>query len=146
MAKIGSSQRGFTLVELMVVVAIVAILAGIAYPIYTEQVARGRRADAQSGLFELAQFMERYYTTNNSYTTGGDGDGPPALPFTQTPKTGAAKYYNLSVRNAAANDLLQDYYIVQAAPSGAQTGDRCGTMTLDSRGVKGASETDCWRR
>lgn len=70
--------RGITLIELMIVVAIVAILASVAYPSYQDQVRKARRADAQSAMFELAQFMERYFTTNGSYVGA-------VLPFTESP-------------------------------------------------------------
>lgn len=80
------SDRGFTLIELMIVVAVIAIIAAIAYPSYMDYVRQSRRADATVALLELAQYMERYYTNNGRYT---DGDGNyPALPFDEAPRDG----------------------------------------------------------
>ena len=74
--------RGFTLIEVMIVVVIISILAAIAYPAYQSQLQQSRRIDAQTALLELAQYMERYYTTNGSYTGA-------TLPFTASPKDDA---------------------------------------------------------
>jgi type IV pilus assembly protein PilE len=60
--------RGFTLIEMMITVAIIGILASIAYPAYQDYVRRAARADAKAVLMETAQFMERHFTTNNAYT------------------------------------------------------------------------------
>ena len=57
-------SAGFTLIELMIVVAIIAIIAAVAFPSYQEHVRKTRRADAQTALLELSQFMERHYTAN----------------------------------------------------------------------------------
>ena len=132
------SSTGFTLIELMIVVAIVGILASIAYPSYTEHVAKSRRADAQTALMELAQFMERRYTSVGSYL---DGANAPTLPFTEAPKEGAGKFYDLTLSAITATS-----YTLSAAPKGAAASDKCGTMTLTNTGAKGAALTDCWRR
>jgi type IV pilus assembly protein PilE len=132
---------GFTLVELMIVVAIVAILTAIAYPSYTEHVRKSRRADAQSVMLEAAQFMERFHTENNRYNqdTGGAAVVLPMY-LRQAPKDGATKYYDLTLTPAPT----QTAYTITATP--IKAGDRCGTMRLAHTGVKTASQTDCWRR
>lgn len=127
--------RGFTLIELMVVVAIVGILAAVGYPAYTEHIRQSRRVDAQTALMELVQFMERHYTTNGSYTGA-------SLPFTVSPKSGTA-YYNLSLTSAAQT------YTLTATPTTVQAGDKCGTLSLNQTGLREAKKnnvavTGCW--
>lgn len=138
------AQRGFTLIEVMVVVVILGILAGIAYPSYLEHVRKARRADAQTALLELAQFMERYYTANGRYVTGSNA--APTLPFSEAPKDGSTKYYDLGFAAAPT----ASGYTLQAAPKNAMSGDHCGTLTLAHTGAKGqasgATLAECWRR
>ncbi len=136
---------GFTLIEVMIVVAIVGILAAVAYPSYQEHVRKTKRADAQSALMELAQFMERYYTANGRYLTSTNA--APILPFTEAPKDGTSKSYNLAF---AANSPTANSYTLQATPKNSMAGDKCGTLTLTNTGAKGqaagATMADCWRR
>lgn len=141
-------QIGFTLIELMIVVAIVGILAAIVYPSYTEHVRRGNRAGAQASLMELAQLMERNFTRLGRYTTDTAGTAAPTLPFTTSPKDGGRAIYDLSLSAITATT-----YTLQATPraGGPMAGDRCGNLTLNSAGLKGqsgagATTADCWRR
>lgn len=123
---------GFTLVELMIVVGIVAILAAIAIPAYNDQVRRSRRAAAQGILTEVAQCMERFNTSNGTYVGGDAGCQPAVSPF-----------YNYVINVASRNT-----YTVTAAPDSAsgQTNDACGTLGLNQAGQKThTSGTDCWR-
>ncbi|THF64434.1 type IV pilin protein [Pseudothauera rhizosphaerae] len=131
------TQRGFTLIELMIVVAVIGLLASIAYPSYQDHVRKARRADAQAALMELAQFMERWYTTNGTYQ---DGANMPTLPFTRSPKDGGAAFYNIAVAGNATT------FTLTAAPTGPMSGDTCGNLTLAHTGAKGASGDSCWRR
>jgi len=143
-------QHGFSLIELMIVVAIAAIIAAFAYPSYLEQIRKTRRADCSGALVSLASAMERYQTMNNSYlaaAASAASTGAPAIFPTSCPVDGGVATYNLTISAATAST-----YTLQAAPTGPQTGDKCGTFTLNSRGVKGITGADtgltwqdCWR-
>lgn len=138
-------MRGFTLIELMIVVAIIGIIAAIAYPSYQEYVRSAKRADAQTALMELGHFMERYYTGNGRYVDGSNKQ--PNLPFTQAPKDGAIKAYELGF---AQGSPTASTYILQAVPTGSMADDKCGTLTLSNTGAKGQkngmTQTQCWKR
>jgi type IV pilus assembly protein PilE len=136
--------RGFTLIELMITVAIVAILAAIAYPSYREQVARSKRGDAQAALLDTAQWLERNYTLSNSYIKKPNGDtiNSAALPAL---KATTAANYDLSFTTTPAPD--DSSYTLQMVPKGSMSGDRCGTFTLKNTGEKSAAlTTGCWDR
>lgn len=152
--------KGFTLIELMIVVAIVGILAAIAYPSYTEQVRKSRRADATGALLGFANAMERHATVGGSYCdaggTGGAsscGDatndtGTPSIYSGQSPVDGGTAYYNLTINAATATT-----YMLHAARTGAQATDKCGILTLTQDGTRGMvagtftaglTADDCW--
>lgn len=129
-------QQGFTLIEMMITVAIIGILAAIAYPSYTEYVLKSRRAAAQADLTELSQWLERQFTTNMSYLKDG---AAPTLPFTQSPRDGTA-HYNLKFKG---NVTAQNYELL-AEPTGNQVKDSCGNLTISRSGAKTAAKTGCW--
>ena len=130
-------NRGFTLVELLIVVTIVGILAAVAYPAYTSYVERGKRADARSALLEAAQFMERHYSAQNAYTGV-------VLPerLQRAPAPPASINYNITATTAV------NAYTLTAVPV---TADECGSLVITHTGAKtrtgtGSSHSECWRK
>ena len=134
--------RGFTLIELMVVVAIVALLAAIAIPGYTDYVRKGRRADGQGALLSTAGALERYYSEYARYTTAVGSATCAALVPAESPE----KYYSLTGTAPVCTDST---FLITATPQGAQVGDKCGSLTLTHAQVKGVSggslaASSCW--
>lgn len=126
--------RGFTLIELMIVIAILAIIAAVAIPSYNKYIEKSRRADGQSALLNAAQTMERCFTRTNTYvgcfTTADPGQASPE------------GFYNLR-----ATTLTATTYVLSASPTGRQTSDACGTFTLNYLGERddgGADHDRCW--
>lgn len=144
-------KRGFTLIELMVVVAIIGILSAIAYPAYQEYVRRAQRAEARAQLMEAAQFMERFFTINNSYAVDL-GLNAVALPasLVQSPKPPQAANYNINFNPAPTATT----YALRAVPVAGRimAADGCATITLNQTGAEGlagaptATVAECWGR
>lgn len=138
------SSKAFTLIELMITVAVIGILAGIAYPSYQDSVMKSRRRDAQGALVGLANAMERHFTETNSYLGAADADDKPTIYATQSPVDGGTAYYNLFITAATATT-----FTLQATRTGAQSSDKCGELTLSNTGARGYTGTgvtteDCW--
>ncbi len=135
------AYRGFTLIELMIAVAIVAILARISYPVYVQYVVKANRADAESQLLQLAQAMERDYAINDRYSA------TMAVPanLAQSPASGTAVYTLRIVTNlASATPCLLStsatQYLLQATPAATGVNKNDGYLLLDSLGGK------CWNK
>lgn len=131
----GRRVAGFTLIELMIVVAVVAVLAAIAYPAYTDSVRKSRRAQAKADLVEYAAMAERWRTVNNSYTDF-------ELPTDQSPReVGSPMHYRLTA------DIDPQEFVIEAEAQGDQANDRCGDLEITNTNQKGNSAgnlADCW--
>ena len=135
--KFRKTVAGFSLIELMIALAVISILASIAYPNYMEYLQRARRAECASVLLGQANAMERRFSTTNSYV--GALPGP-----VQCPADGGPSSYVLGFAEDKPTALT---FVIQAVPAGAQTGDRCGTLSIDNTGLKKASgmtTRQCW--
>ncbi|MDE1922258.1 MAG: prepilin-type N-terminal cleavage/methylation domain-containing protein [Gammaproteobacteria bacterium] len=157
-------RRGFTLIELIVAMVIAAILAAIAIPAYSSFVRKGRRTDAKSALLDLASLEERYFTTNNTYSSAasdlGYGSAAGSVAWPAAGITVGSGYYQVSQPHvtpatpptATAPAGAPASYSITAAAIGDQANDTdCATFTIDSAGDQTASTAgnaaspSCWQ-
>jgi type IV pilus assembly protein PilE len=133
-------QQGFTLIELMLVVVIIAIISAVALPMYGEQVRRSSRNEARSIMMENQLWMEQRMTVNSTYL---NNNVAPVLPYTQSPKAGRAKY-RMTLTNVTAGT-----YTLSAIPEQG-VDDKCKTFVIDQTGLRSLSGSptlsveECW--
>jgi len=137
MSRAVRSSRGFTLIELMITVAVLGIIVAIAYPAYIDFIERSRRAEAHEALQNVATLQEQFYTNNKGYS-----DSLSELGVSATTENG---YYQLQDPISTSNtiDGFAQAYTISATAQGSQADDtECGTIQLDSNGNQ--SPPDCW--
>ena len=136
-------HNGFSLIELVITVAIIGILVSIAYPSYQDSIIKSRRGDAEGKLMSFANVMERYYTQCNTYPTAVSATSCPApIPVIDPNHT---LYYQLSSLTSINGSTYQS----KAVPKGTQIADVLGTLTLDQAGNRSCMTgtvitANCW--
>lgn len=130
------TKKGFTLIEILLVITLIGIMGLISYPLYTEHLTRVRRSMICAKLIDLAGHLEKYYASNNSYSNATFTN----LTFSYE---NLATYYQLEI--IAKND----FYTLKASPIGSQLKDlTCGTLIIDQSGNKNITGTgkisECW--
>lgn len=139
--KLPLRTEGFTLIEIMVVVAIIGILAAVALPSYTSYIARAHRADARTQLLQVAQFMQRFYAANDSFSTDRKSNAVIDLMPTSLKKSPAdsTALYELAIPLGVAPLTNATTFTIRMEPvsGGKMASDECGTYTLTSTGLRG---------
>jgi type IV pilus assembly protein PilE len=155
-------QPGFTLVELMIVCAVLGIIAMVAIPAYTDQIARGRRGEAKTALLRGAQQMERFYTTHNCYPSNTTACSETGLACSggANVTTSALALCAASINAWSGDNASHSKYTVTvttnaqdftltATPATSTTDPKCGTLTIANTGGKTSSagtSAECWAR
>ena len=127
---------GFTLIEMLIVIALMGILGAIAYPAYNGLIEKARREEAKRTLVEASQMLEGYYTMNMNYT--GSVAAGEVKDAVYKVNTDFSEYYTLTAAASAST------FTLSATPTGSQTGDDCGTLTISQTGKTTPSSTGCW--
>jgi len=136
-----NGTRGFSLIELMIVIVIMGILMAISLPMYRDYVLRSHRVDAHGALLDVASRQERFAAQYNTYTTEVAGAEGLNMGTTRSPEG----YYNISVAACSETRPITNCFVLTAFALGDQANDtRCRRITYDSDGDKAGSTADCW--
>lgn len=146
------NAKGFSLIELMIAVAVVVILTAVAIPTYKSYILQSHRAAAKTALLDMASREEKYYATNNNYDNTLTALGYTSVSGTpasiQVPNNSSEDYYSVSASVTAATGTTPATFTLTAAPIGTQQSDSCGTYTLTNLGVQSVTGTtssgSCW--
>lgn len=131
------TRRGFTLIELMIVVLVIAVLAGLAFSGYQKQVRKSRRAEAKQALSDIGLREEKYRSNNPLYATCDQAVAPSTCANFNLTLT----YYTVAHTGTPTGVA----YVLTATPKGDQLKDSCGTLTWSmASGVVTKTPTDCW--
>jgi type IV pilus assembly protein PilE len=140
-------HKGFTLIELMIVVVVIAVLSAIAVPSYKYFVTRAKRAAARTAIQNMAQQQERYFTQNNGYLAIASGSTAASGWVNYVGDSYTARTYDLTVTVAAAATTLAAAFTISAAPTNGFSDTTCNTLSLTSAGLQApTSPSDCWQR
>ena len=142
-----TQQNGFTLIEVLVVIAIIGILLKIAVPAYTTYVQQAHRTDAKNALLDLAAREEKYFSLNNTYTADPTQLYGTGATFPMPISTNGTAYYNLIAPTITApTTATAATFSASASPiaGSSQASDSCGTFTINSYGVTSAATSNCW--
>ncbi len=138
-------SRGLTLVELMIVVAVMAILATVAYPLYTDQVRKVRRSDGRTAVESVALAQERFFTVNGRYNVNL---GSVIIDTTSSLRTGTSTegYYAVAIAAGGTGNIATSFVVTATPVAGrSQASDSgCTSMTVNSTGTRSGTGTKCW--
>jgi type IV pilus assembly protein PilE len=136
-----NAEKGFTLIELMIVVVIVGVLMGIALPAYQGYTLRAHRSEAHASLLDIAARQERFVAQNNTYTTEVSAATGLGLGTTTTREG----YYDLTTSACGAGTLATCYLVTATATARQNSDTDCLTITYDSAGAKSSTTPgECW--
>jgi type IV pilus assembly protein PilE len=150
-------STGFTLLELMIVVAIIGVITAIAIPSYQESVQKSRRAEARGQLLEVAQYLQRFYSQNDSFSTDRSGAAtaiPSALAMVPRTADAGNQAYDISFTTAAPGSENPSItaFKIQAVrkANGPMATDKCGDFVVDNTGARSVlkasdSVANCWK-
>lgn len=143
------SQKGFTLIEIMIVVAILGILAAIAFPSYQEYVRRAARAEARAAMLQMAQLQERNFTDRGSYAAVDSTSTAPWLASNFfSGSSFASRKYDITVAVAAVSSPTPNTFVITATSTNGFSDPSCGNLTLDNSGTRGNTSgtvANCWK-